>query len=140
MRRCSKQPAAHRLRLAFGSDQCHDCLVARSRGVATPPVRSAVYRCSPHPVRFLHSVVGGAREQHRLRPAVVFGHGSAWRHTQLQRAEDAARCVDIVASRLRTGRPQFNSDTTWASTLFSVSTFSHFTMCFSYTPHPLFAF
>lgn len=34
------------------------------------------------------------------------GHGSAWTHAQLQRAEDAARCVDIVAetvaSRLRT--------------------------------------
>jgi hypothetical protein len=44
-RNCSKQPTAHHLRLAFGSDQCHDCLVTRSRGVATPPVRPVVCRC-----------------------------------------------------------------------------------------------
>ena len=38
--------------------------------------------------------------------AAVVGHGSAWTHAQLHRAEDAACCVDIiaetVASRLRT--------------------------------------
>jgi hypothetical protein len=36
----------------------------------------------------------------------VVGNGSTWTHAQLQRVEDAARCVDIVAeivaSRLRT--------------------------------------
>jgi hypothetical protein len=96
---------------------------------------------------------GDAREQRAAftrcadhTTAAAVANDSAWTHAQLHRVQDAARCVDIVAVSPKPSphacarRPQFNRAATWAPTLFSVSNFSHFTTCFSYTPRPLFAF